>query len=625
MEEKKGRWFSRKKPNKPQQNNPSQPKAEQQKPQPQHKPAQNQSHSTQQKRQNPSHPKKPGFGQRIKGNFEKKMRIIPLGGLEEVGKNIMAIEYGNDIIVIDVGMSFAGPEHLGVDYIVPDVTWLEERKHKIRGVIFTHGHLDHIGAIHHILPKLGNPPMYATKLAAGLVMNRLREFALDKTCKLHEYNEDTKLKLGAFEIEFFNVNHSVPEGKGVYVKTPAGSLVHTGDFKFDHSPAIDKPADFQRIAEVGKKGVDVLLIDSTNASKPGWCKSEAEVAKTLQGIIENTKGRLIIASFSSLIGRVNQICGFAAKNGRKVFLSGRSMVDNMKLAQKLHYATFPKGSVTKIGPKINSMPPNKVLIMTTGAQGESLSALTRMSLGEHRHVKIKPGDTVVMSASPIPGNEMAIVSVINNLYALGAKVITNGQMDVHTSGHAHQEELKLMYQLIKPRCYVPIHGELFMRIRHGEMIKTIAEPNLQVNVLENNGEILEIGKNGIRKSKQKIPANDILVDGLGFGNLGSKVLHERKIMAEDGVLVLVFRAYDKTRNLIGEPSMISRGFVYMKESEAVAQETKQVAKKTFEKITQQNRKIPLKELKTELERSIGHFIRKRLRREPMIIPVVDYI
>jgi ribonuclease J len=248
-----------------------------------------------------------------------------------------------------------------------------------------------------------------------------------------------------------------------------------------------------------------------------------------------------------------------------------------------------------------------------------------MSLGEHRHVKIKPGDTVVMSASPIPGNEMAIVSVINNLYALGANVITNGQMDVHTSGHAHQEELKLMYSLIKPKCYVPIHGELFMRIRHGEMIKTIAEPNLQVNVLENNGDILEIGKNGIRKSKQKIPANDILVDGLGFGNLGSKVLHERKIMAEDGVLVLVFRAYEKTRNLIGEPTMISRGFVYIKESEAIAQETKQVAKKAFENITQQNRKLPLKELKTELERSVGHFIRKRLRREPMIIPVVDYI
>lgn len=402
-------------------------------------------------------------------------------------------------------------------------------------------------------------------------------------------------------------------------------MVHTGDFKFDHSPAIDKPADFQRIAEVGKKGVDVLLIDSTNASKPGWCKSEAEIAKTLEDIIENTKGRLIIASFSSLIGRVNQICGFAAKNGRKVFLSGRSMVDNMKLAEKLHYATFPKGSVTKIGPKINSLPPNKVLIMTTGAQGETLSALTRMSIGEHHHVKIKPGDTVVISASPIPGNELAIVSVINNLYALGAKVITNGQMDVHTSGHAYQSELKLMYSLIKPRCYVPIHGEYFMRIQHGEMIKEIAEPNLQVNVLENNGDVLEVSRSGIRKSKQKIPANDILVDGLGFGNLGSKVLQERKIMAEDGVLILLFRAYDKTKNLIGEPSIISRGFLYVKESEAIAQEIKQVAKKTFEKITQQNKGIALKELKTELQRSISHFLKKRLRREPMIIPVVDYI
>ncbi len=477
-----------------------------------------------------------GFSQH---SGEKKMRIIPIGGLEEVGKNITAIEYGNDIIIIDCGMSFAGPDMLGVDYIVPDVSYLQKRKHQIRGIIFTHGHLDHIGATQYVVPKLGNPPLYATKLTAGLLKNRLREFALDKSVKLHEYNETTVLKLGAFEVEFFRVNHSIPDGMGVFVKSPAGTLVHTGDFKFDHSPAIDKPADMQRIAQIGKKGIDVLMIDSTNAVKPGFCKSEKDIANNIEDIITKTKGRLIIASFSSLIGRINQICLLAAKHNRKVFLSGRSMIDNMALAENLGYTTYPKGAVRKIGPQAKSLPPSQTIILTTGAQGETLSALTRMAIGEHAHVKIREGDTVLISASPIPGNELAIVNVINNLYRQGAKVITNGDMDIHTSGHAHAEEIKLMHSLIKPRCYVPIHGELYMRMGHAEMIKSIADPKMTVTMLENNGDILEVGRQGIRKSKQKIPANDILVDGLGFGDIGSKVIQERKIMSTDGFLKML--------------------------------------------------------------------------------------
>ncbi len=552
-----------------------------------------------------------------------KMRIIPLGGLEEVGKNITAIEYGNDIILIDCGMSFAGPDMLGVDYIVPDVTYLQQRKHKIRGIIFTHGHLDHIGAAQYVVPKLGNPPLYATKLTAGLLKNRLREFALDKHVKLHEYDERTTLKLGAFEVEFFRVNHSIPDGMGVFVKSPAGTLIHTGDFKFDHSPAIDKPADMQRIAQLGHRGIDVLLIDSTNAIKPGFCKSEKDIADTLEDIISKTKGRLIIASFSSLIGRINQIVNIASRHNRKVFLSGRSMIDNMKLAEDLGYTTYPKGTVRKIGPHAKSLPPSQTIILTTGAQGETLSALTRMAIGEHAHVKIQESDTVIISASPIPGNELAIVNVINNLYRQGAKVITNGDMDIHTSGHAHAEEIKLMHSLIKPRCYVPIHGELYMRMGHAEMMKNVAQ---SVTMLENNGDILEISKQqGIRKSKQKIPANDILVDGLGFGDIGSKVIQERKVMSTDGVLLLLFRAYEKTKRLVCEPNIISRGFVYVKESQTIASETKQVAKKAFEQVVQNNRNIELKELKRQLTLNINRFIRKRLGREPMIIPIIMYI
>ncbi len=553
------------------------------------------------------------------------MRIIPLGGLEEVGKNITVIEYGNDIIVIDCGMSFAGPDMLGVDYIVPDVSYLQKRKHNVRGIIFTHGHLDHIGAIQYAIPKLGNPHLYATKLAAGLIKNRLREFALDKTAKIHEYNEDSTLKLGAFEIEFFRVNHSIPDGMGVFIKSPAGTIVYTGDFKFDYSPAIDKPADMQRIGEIGRKGIDVLMVDSTNATKPGFCKSEREIAKNLEDVIAKTKGRLIVASFSSLIGRINQIVNIAARHNRKVFLSGRSMIENMALAERLGYTTYPKGSVRKIGPQANALPPSQTIILTTGAQGETLSALTRMSIGEHAQVKIREGDTVVISASPIPGNELAIVNVINNLYRQGAKVITNGEMDIHTSGHAHAEEIKLMHSLIKPRCYVPVHGELFMRMGHAEMMKSVAGPKMSVTMLENNGDILEISKQGIRKSKQKIPANDILVDGLGFGDIGSKVIQERKIMSTDGVLILLFHAYEKTKRLVCEPDIISRGFVYVKESQTIASETKQVAKKAFEQTVSENRNIGLKELKKGLTPHISRFIRKRLGREPMIMPIIMYI
>lgn len=575
------------------------------------------------KHNNRSHHRKPHF--KSKGGFGNKMRIIPLGGLEEVGKNIMAIEYKNDIIVIDCGMSFAGPEMLGVDYIVPDVSYLEKNKRKIKGIIITHGHLDHIGAIQYIIPKLGNPPIYATKLTKGLIKNRLKDFNLDKTAKLNEFGVDSKLNLGSFKIEFFRVNHSIPDGVGVYVRTEAGSLVHTGDFKFDYSPAMDEPADLQRIAEIGREGVDVLLIDSTSSTKPGFCKSEKEIGDNIEDIVSKTKGRLIIASFASLIGRVNQICNFASKYNRKVFLSGRSMIENMKIAEELGYTTYPKGVVKKIGPQADKLPPSQVIIVTTGAQGESLSALTRMAIGEHKHIKIRQGDTVLISANPIPGNELAIVNVINNLYAQGARVITNGQMDIHVSGHGHEQETKLMYSLIKPRCYVPIHGELYMRMGHAAKIREIAEPHMTITMLENNGDVLEVSKQGVRKSKQKIPANDILVDGLGFGDIGSRVIKDRKVMSNDGVLIILFQAYQKTKRLVGDPDIISRGFVYMKESQAIANETKKVAKKAFEKAVQENKTIDLKELKRQVAINTNHFLKKRLRREPMILPIVMYI
>ncbi|MBI5412467.1 ribonuclease J [Candidatus Peregrinibacteria bacterium] len=546
-----------------------------------------------------------------------------MGGLEEVGKNMNAFEYGDDIVIVDAGLSFGGPETLGIDYVIPDVAYLESKKRNIRAILFTHGHLDHIGGIPHVLGRLGNPPLYGSKLTMGLVKTRLEEFALDKTAKIHVITPDNKLVLGKFQIEFFYVNHSIPDSMGVLLKTPVGKVVHTGDFKFDHTPAMDAPANFQRIAGIGSQGIDVLMSDSTNAEKPGYALSEKVIGQNLDRIIADTKGRLIIASFSSLIGRIQQVCNSAVRYNRKVFISGRSMVRNIEMATELGYIKVPRGLIREASPAMNSLPPSQVLILTTGAQGEAMSALSRISLGEHTQIKIREGDTVSISASPIPGNEKAIVTVINNLHRIGAEVITNSLMDVHTSGHGHQEELKLMFSLIKPKHFIPIHGELFMMKTHAKLVQAIS-PRCGVSILQ-NGDIVEVNQQGARKSKQKTQANDIVIDGLGHGDLGSQVLQERKTMAQDGILIILLRAYESTKRLIGEPDIISRGLVYVKESHEIAQETKTISARAFEGSIQKNPAMILKELKNEIRLPVAKFIRKRLGREPLIIPIIMYI
>ncbi|HEC21043.1 MAG TPA: ribonuclease J [Candidatus Peregrinibacteria bacterium] len=551
----------------------------------------------------------------------KKLRIIPLGGLEEIGKNMMCIEYGQDIVIVDAGIQFPEVDMYGVDFVIPDTSYLEDKKERIRGIILTHGHLDHIGALPYLLPKLNFPPLYGTSLTLGLARARLGEFNLESKTTFKQITAKDRIRLGSFDISFFHVNHSIPDGVGIMVRTPAGNLVHTGDFKFDFTPANDSPSDFSKIARLGAEGVLVLLSDSTNAMEPGYTPSEKKVGETLERIIEKAKGRLVIASFSSLIGRIQQIINFAHKYDRKVFVSGRSMVNNITTATKLGYLKIPKGIIRQIQ-TLRSFPPQRTIILTTGSQGEEMSALARISLGNHMQIQIRPSDTIVFSSSPIIGNEKSIAAITNNLIRLGAKVITNKLMDVHTSGHGSQEDLKLMLNLIRPKYLVPIHGELRMREAHKEIATSLGMEERNA-VLLDNGNILEIENQQVRKSKSKVPANDILIDGLGVGDVGSQVQRDRQVMAENGVIIVLFKAYQATGNLIGDPEIVTRGFIYMKESQEIVNEAKQIAKKAYaqskvNKINKENRK----DLKNDLRRSLGNFVQKKLGRRPMILPVI---
>ncbi len=554
-------------------------------------------------------------------SFDEKVRVVPLGGQEEVGRNMSAVFYKEDIVIIDCGLQFPEMDMFGVDYVIPDVKFLEDKIHRIRGILLTHGHLDHIGALQHILPKLKFPPLIGTPLTLGLVKKRLDEFGLTNKVKFHEIKNPAteKIPLGKhFEAEFFRVNHSIPDGVGICLKTPVGNIVHTGDFKFDFTPADGLKTDFGKIAEIGKRNVLLAFVDSTNAEKPGYTISEKVVSENLARTITEAKGRIILATFASLIGRIQHIVDAANRSGRKVFLSGRSMIANIEMAEKLGYLKAPQGLIRplKKGVKINELSPNKVLILCTGSQGEELSALTRISLGEHATIKVRDGDTVIFSSTPIIGNERSVVSVTNNLLRLGANVITNRHLDVHTSGHASQEDLKLMYSLLKPKFLVPVHGELHMRHAHREVAKTVGMDEGNILLLD-NGDILELAPNQIvRKSKSKVRVNNILIDGLGVGDIGASVLRERQIMSENGIVAIVFKAYAKSKKLVGAPDIISRGFVYMKESNAIVEETKKIAMKAYEEVSNQD----YKEIRKEVSRAVAKFIRQRIDREPLILP-----
>lgn len=548
------------------------------------------------------------------------LKVIPLGGLNEVGQNMMAFEYGNDMLLIDMGFQFPEEDMLGVDYVLPDFTYVEENKHKLRGVVITHGHLDHIGAIPYISPKLDNPTFYGTKLTMGLVTKRLEEFGLAKTAKLNVITPDDTLRLGCFTVKFFRVTHSIPDCVGVIIESPVGILVHTGDFKFDFTPADGVLAEFDKISDVGKRGVLALFSDSTNATKPGSTMSESVVGATLDKIIADAPKRLVIASFASLIGRVQQIFNSAQKHKRKVYISGRSMISNIEMARTLGYLKYPKGLVKDLRGNSRAATSDDALILTTGSQGESLAGLTRMALDEHADLKLRPSDTVVFSSSPIMGNERAVIAVTNELTRKGIRVINNKAMDVHTSGHGQQEDLKMMLTLVKPRFFIPIHGEYYMRHAHGELAKEVGVDPKNI-ILVDNGDVIEATPAKVYKSSNKVDHKYIIVDGKGVGDLGAKVISERQAMSQNGVVV-VNVLLNKKGKLLTDPRIETKGFVYMGEEVAILKELEKETKAALNSALNKKNLKKKAEVELYLKRSLDRKITDLIERRPLLVPVV---
>ena len=550
------------------------------------------------------------------------VRISPLGGFEEVGRNCMVIQVDEDLFIIDLGLQFPEEGMLGIDYLIPDVSFLKGKEKFIRGVLFTHGHLDHIGAAQHLLPKLHFPTCYGTKLTMGFIKKRLDEAKITSQASLQTVEYGKRIKLGKVEVEWFRVTHSIPDSAGIAIHTPRGTIIHTGDFKFDLTPVNEPPADFAHIAGMGEKGVLALISDSTNAQKPGHAMSERDIAKTLDRLIASAEGRLIVSTFSSRLTRIQQIVDAAKAHGRKVYLAGRSMETNIEIAQNLGYFNAPRGLIRNATPGMEKIPDNEVLILTTGSQGEARAGLARMGLGIHRDVSIKKGDTIILSSNPIIGNARAVAAMINNLYLRGAKVLTNDVLDLHTTGHGFQEDLLLMMRLTKPKHLIPEHGEPAMRAAHAELARIAGFDDNCVHLMS-NGEILEFDAQGnARKSKHRVTANDIMIDGLGEGSAeGQRVMEDRKRLAEAGVVMVILRTYAKSGRLVSDPDVISRGFIYGSELTEITGEAMKAARKSYEEVKATG-ETDRKAIKKAVIGALHRYFRRKLDREPMVMPFI---
>ena len=549
------------------------------------------------------------------------LKVIPLGGIEEVGENMTILEYGDDILVIDMGLGFPDETMPGIDYIIPNTKYLEDNKKRIKGVIITHGHLDHIGAIPYILPKIGDPPIYTMKLTGELIKKRLEEFHLLGRSQIHELNKDDILTLGNFRIRFFRINHNIPDGVGLAVNTPAGLMVYATDWKFDHTPVDGRPTEFDKLAKFGGEGVALLLSDSTNAEKPGYSMSEKTLGDTIDRIMADAKGRVIFATFSTLISRVQQVIDAAYKSNRKVVITGRSLVNNVEICLATNYLKMPAKNMIIKMEQAKKLPDNQVVILTTGSQGEEASALARIARGEHKTIEIKKGDTVVVSASPIPGNERAVASILSSLARQGARVLYQKILDIHTSGHAYQEDLKLMISLTKPQNFMPIHGEHHMLLAHADLAKGVGVKEENIFTLD-NGQQLELSASGVKVAEAKIPTGYVFVDGLGVGDVGEVVLRDRQVMSKDGMFVILMVVDKKTGKLMQQPEIISRGFIYMKGSEDLLKEVKHEVRKAVESKSKVKAEANWAFIRSEVRDQIGEFLFHRTERRPMILPVI---
>ncbi|OGF22666.1 hypothetical protein A3D45_02745 [Candidatus Falkowbacteria bacterium RIFCSPHIGHO2_02_FULL_42_9] len=547
-----------------------------------------------------------------------------LGGLEEVGRNMTVFEYDKEIIIVDMGLQFPEEDMPGIDYIIPNVSYLEDKTNQIKGVIITHGHYDHIGGIPHLMGKLGNPPIFMGKLTAGIVRKRVEEFNKCPKLNVQEINENSKLQLGKnFRVETLRVNHSIPDCFAVIIHTPVGTVIHSGDFKIDYSPVNDKPADLNRIAQIGGQGVLLLMSDSTDATHPGYQISESSIGDEMGKIFEKLEGRIIIGTFASQLSRVQKLFDLGEKFGRRINLQGRSMNDNVEIAHQIGYLKFNPRILVE-DHELNRLPDNKVIIIGTGAQGESNAFLRRVVNGEHRSVNLKAGDTVIFSSSVIPGNERTIQTLRDVIVRQGAKVINYQMMDVHAGGHAKQEDLKLMMRLIKPEYFMPIEANHYMLQAHAELAEQVGIPRDKIFVAD-NGQIVEFQKTGgqvIGKlTKEKVITDYVMVDGLGVGDISNIVLRDRRVMAEDGMIVIIATIDSKTGDIIGNPDIISRGFVYMKENKELIQKTRMKVKKIV-KDHNPHTQADDDYIKNKIRNDIGQFLFSQTKRRPMVLPVV---
>ena len=549
------------------------------------------------------------------------MRIVPLGGLGEIGKNMMAIEYGEDIVVVDAGLMFPDDEMLGVDLVIPDITYLMDKLDRIRGIFVTHGHEDHIGALPYVLPQLGFPTVYATKLTHGLISVKLREHRILDRASLTVVDPQDVIRAGRMEVGFLRVNHSIPDAVALVIRTPAGIIVHTGDYKFDYTPVDGIQADTGGFARVGAEGVLVLCGDSTRVESPGYTPSERVITDTFDSLFSQAEGRILVATFASLISRIQLVIELAAKYRRKVALVGRSMVNNTQIAIELGYLNVPSGTLVAIE-DINRVPPSELILICTGSQGEPTSALTKIANGDHRFVQVLPGDTVILSSTPIVGNEKAVSRNIDNLLRQGADVYYQGRSQVHVSGHGSREELKLMLALLHPRFVVPVHGEYRMLVQHARVAQSMGIPAEHV-VVAQDGDVIEASVAGGISVVEHLPSGNVYVDGLGVGDVGQVVLRDRQVLSRDGILMVVMTVDSETGEILAGPDIMSRGFVYERESEALIDAARAKVIQAF-RVHSQSRKgnADWAYVKNKVRDTLGEFIYEKLKRRPMILPLV---
>ncbi len=548
---------------------------------------------------------------------KKKLKIIPLGGLQEIGKNITVFEYGEDIIVVDCGIAFPEDEMLGIDLVIPDITYLEKNSEKIKGIVLTHGHEDHIGALPYVLKNI-NVPVYGTKLTLALLQYKLEEHGLLKSVCLETIQSGQTIELGRFEIEFIRTNHSIADSVALAIHTPVGVIVHTSDFKIDHTPIKGGPMDLSRFAELGRRGVLLLMSDSTNVERDGYTMSERTVGETFEEIFMKAKSRILVATFASNVHRIQQVIEAAVMFNRKVAICGRSMINVVKAAMNVGFLDVPDGLIVDLN-DIDNYQAKELVVLTTGSQGEPMSALSRMASSVYRKIEIIPGDLVIISATPIPGNEKTVFRVINDLFKKGAEVIYQALAEIHVSGHACKEELKLIQRLVRPKFFLPVHGEYRHLKQHANLVENLGMDNENIFIM-NIGDVLELSADSANICG-KVTAGRVLVDGLGVGDVGNVVLRDRKHLSQDGLIVVVVTTEKETGNVIAGPDIISRGFVYVRESEDLMEKSRELAKTALEKCDE-TKKNDWTLKKTVIKEALKEYLYEETKRRPMILPII---